>query len=142
MKKVLLVALLAALAGTASAQKRPSLQLQFESTMRAANGFGHDGDGCVLARDALANAPVLSKVWFDAAGQRLAQTNPGWRRVDPYPNLTVMGLYKDHPPTEFDFSRSSSAPGGFACRTEPLPPGYLPAPAASMRNSWRWNITG
>ena len=45
MKKVLLAALLAALAATASARKRPSLQLQFESTMRAANGFGHDGDG-------------------------------------------------------------------------------------------------
>ena len=89
--------------------------------MRVAQGWGHDGDGCLAAEAALAKSPVISRIWFDKPGQRLAQTNPGLRLPDPTPNLTVIGLYAATPPTELDLDTRTYGP---ICDTEPLPDVY------------------
>ena len=70
---------------------------------------------------ALKSSPVISEVWFDAPGLRLAQTNPGLRAVDPYPNLTVIGRFDETPPTEIDIN---TVDGKIECQTEPLPPTF------------------
>lgn len=105
---------------------RPQLALQFSSKMRLAQGYGHNGDGCVIAEAALRSEPVVSRVWFDAPGERLAMTNPGYARVDPRPNLTVIGRFDEQPPLELDISRDPGARGGYSCTEEPLPPSYCP----------------
>ena len=97
------VAAIAAVAAAAPPpHSQPRLALQFEAHIHAAQGFGHDGDGCVLAERQMREAPVVSKVWFDAPGKRLAQTNGELKPVDPTPNLTFIGLFDDHPPTEIE----------------------------------------
>ena len=100
---------------------QPPLALQFEAKIHAAQGFGHDGDGCVLAERQLAQAPVVSQVWFDAPGKRLAQENTELRPIDPRPNLTVIGRFDDRPPTEIDVDVIG---GKLWCETEPLPPSF------------------
>ena len=103
-------------AARSAAHPQPQLTLQFSTSIHAAQGYGHDGDGCIIAEQQLKEAPVVSKVWFDKPGSRLAQTNPGWQRPDPRPNLTFIGLYDEKPPTEIDIENTW-------CETEPLPPG-------------------
>ena len=83
---------------------QPPLVLEFFSEMHIGQGYGHDGDGCVLAAFALQSSPVVSEVWFDAPGSRLAQTNTQLEHVDPYPNLTVIGRFDEAPPTEIDIN--------------------------------------
>jgi hypothetical protein len=61
---------------SSSSSRRPVPTLQFRTTMRAASGFGHDGDGCVTAEAALQSAPIVSKLAFDADKGRLRQSNP------------------------------------------------------------------
>ena len=112
---------LAIFAPAAPAHPQPPLTLQFSTTMRVAQGWGHDGDGCLAAEAALAKSPVISRIWFDKPGQRLAQTNPGLRLPDPTPNLTVIGLYATTPPTELDLDTRTYGP---ICDTEPLPDVY------------------
>lgn len=120
--RILVSALLSA-AG-ASEPTRPDVTLQFSANMRVGQGFGHDGDGCIAANAMVDDSPVISKVWFDAKEKRLAQTNVGYAKVDPTPNTTHIGLYKETPPTEIDLTAASAAPGKYACTTEPLPPSY------------------
>jgi len=123
-------------------EQRPSLTLQFTSKMRLAMGYGHNGDGCPIANATIHNASAtISLVWFDAPGKRLAQTNPGYFRVDPNPKLVVIGHYEDHPPTELDIQGwrpllktiypnppTLTLTGldleGDSCFEEPLPPTY------------------
>lgn len=40
---------------------RPELNLEFATTMHIAEGYGHDGDGCILAEKALETNPVVSQ---------------------------------------------------------------------------------
>lgn len=102
----------------------PPLTLQFTTTLRAGQGYGHDGDGCVIAEAALRSAPVVQRLWFDAPNKRLAQTNPALRRPPVADgNLTVIGLFAIHPPTELDI-RDGSTQGQRVCDTEPLPDAY------------------
>ena len=84
----------------AAKEGRPGISLEFEAEMHISNGFGHSGDGCIAAELALRQAPVVSQVWFDAPGQRLAQKNVGLAHVDPRPNTTFIGRYDLSPPTE------------------------------------------
>ena len=109
--------------GMAAKHAQPPLTLQFSTTLRVAQGYGHDGDGCVLAEAKLLSAPVVQRVWFDQPGRRLAQTNPGLR-PSPHPdsNLTVVGLFARSPPTELDLDVTAS--GEAVCATEPLPDAY------------------
>jgi len=125
---------LVALVAGASAHSQPDLTLQFYAEIHASNGYGHDGDGCVPAEQQLVETPTISKVWFDQPGQRLAQTNPDlWAPgYDPQPNLTVVGLFADDPPTELDLD--PTAPD--ACYTEPLPPGFCPNGTAACPASF------
>lgn len=116
-----MLSLVLSLALTPRSHPQPPLTLQFSTTMRVAQGFGHDGDGCPIAEAALAKSPVISRVWFDKPGQRLAQTNPGLRLPDPMPNLTVIGLYAATPPTELDLDVRTYGP---ICDTEPMPDVY------------------
>jgi hypothetical protein len=102
---------------------RPDLTLQFVAEMHDAQGYGHSGDGCLLAEAALkdASSHAVSTVWFDAPGKRLAQTNPGLGRPDPEPGRTVVGLYDEDPPTELDLEQKTY---GTHCFTEPFPPTF------------------
>ena len=99
---------------------QPTPTLQFQTTMHVAQGFGHDGDGCLIAAARLRSEPTVSRVWFDAPGKRLAQTNLELVRPDTQPNLTFVGLFASNPPTEIDIN---NARGQVECQTEPLPPG-------------------
>jgi hypothetical protein len=101
---------------------RPNLTLQFFSEMHAAKGYGHNGDGCLLAEAALQNKSqrVIQNIWFDYPNQRLAQSNPGLK-PGPDPGITVIGLYAVNPPTELDLEQKSY---GQKCFTEPIPPTY------------------
>ena len=96
---------------------QPNMTLQFYSEMHVGQGLGHDGDGCRLAEQMLLETPVVSKIWFDKPGQRLAQTNPDLYFTDPNPNASYVGLYAEDPPTEIDVYPD-------VCYTEPLPPGF------------------
>jgi len=108
----------------ASATERPKLTLTFSTSMRVSQGYGHDGDGCDVAEANMQyNRTAVSQVWFDDSGQRLAQSNPSLAR-GAHSNLTCIGLYKMHPPTEVDLLADVSAPGGFQCHTEALPKSY------------------
>mmetsp|Transcript_23419 Transcript_23419/g.61308 ORF Transcript_23419/g.61308 Transcript_23419/m.61308 type:complete len:295 (+) Transcript_23419:35-919(+) len=116
---LLVAAVVAAAVGAAVPRRQPALALRFVAEMHIGEGYGHDGDGCELAEAQLADSPVISKVWFDAPGHRLAQTNPGLQHPDPNPDLTVIGLYDKTPPTEIDID---TVGGTVECQTEPLPP--------------------
>jgi hypothetical protein len=68
---------------SSSSSSRPVPTLKFRTTIRAANGFGHDGDGCLLAEAALQSAPIVSQLAFDAEKGRLRQSNPKLVRRTP-----------------------------------------------------------
>ena len=109
-------------ATSVTAAAPPALTLEFISDMHVAQGYGHDGDGCIIAEKNMATDPVRSTVWFDAPGTRLAQTNPGLAAVDPRPNTTFVGVYAAPWGTELDIT---ALPGGaHACTAEPLPPTF------------------
>lgn len=103
------------------AHPQPPLALQFETVMHAGQGYGHNGDGCLLAQQELKANPVISHIWFDKPGSRLAQTNVQLRHPDPQPNLTFIGLFDEKPPTEIDIDDDA---GKIRCETEPLPPTF------------------
>ena len=100
---------------------QPTLTLQFATEIHAGQGYGHDGDGCLLAQAAMADAPVVQRVWFDKPGRRLALTNPGMARPNPDPNLTVVLRFDEAPPTELDLDVRTYGP---ICDAEPLPPAF------------------
>lgn len=105
----------------ASSHSQPALTLQFTTELHVAQGFGHDGDGCVIAEANLRDKPIKSDIWFDTPGQRLAQTNLRLMPVDPNPNLTIIGRFADKPPTEIDTNVVGGQP---ECQTEAIPPAY------------------
>ena len=119
-----IVAAPGAVARAAGAAGPPAMTLTFAATMHIAGGYGHDGDGCVAAETALEATPTISRIWFDAANERLAQTNPDLERPDPRPNTTFVGLFEDTPPTAIAVTDNGA--GHVQCETEPLPKGFCP----------------
>lgn len=103
-------------------EARPKLTLSFSTTMRAGQGYGHDGDGCILAHaevDSWNKEPqAVSRIWFDAPGKRLAQSNPRLERT-PTANVTAIGRWDLPTPTEWGLTTVGG--GDVLCTTAPIP---------------------
>jgi hypothetical protein len=100
---------------------RPPLTTTFSATQQIGQGFGHDGDGCILAESAVQSDPVQSKVWFDAKNTRIAQTNGALVRVDPDPSRVLIGRYDQSPPMEYQLENKTY---GTQCLKQTIPPVY------------------
>ena len=118
------IAVVAVIATSEAIDDHPPVSLQFSCEMHVAEGFGHDGDGCILARASVVSSPIVSKVWFDAVGQRIAQTNPNFESVDPTPNDTFVGLYKRVPPIELKVVALTGNKNKYSCESDTLSPTY------------------
>ena len=103
---------------------RPNIYTQFSATMRIAQTDkgpdGKPGDGCVAARKL--DDPAVSRVWFDAAAGRLAQTNAELARK-PQKVITVFDRFDLKPPTALELEPFFNET---ICYTQPIPPGYCP----------------
>ena len=104
---------------------RPQLSLSFRSTMRLGQGFGHSGDGCIMAREFVTDHPVLSPVFFDANAGRIKQTNVNLER-QPTQTLTNIGRFDVPVPTAWLLEYPVNASKGALpiCRTGPMPDSY------------------
>ena len=55
---------------------QPELTLQFYSEIHAAEGLGHDGDGCVAAEELLQSGPTISEVHSSSQFRFLSLLRP------------------------------------------------------------------
>ncbi len=106
----------------------PPINLQFYTEIHAANGYAHGGDGCVPALAELSSDPAVQHVWFDYLANRFGQTNPGFAKPAPIPNVTYIALFDKSPPMEMDVQKLNN--GKFECETEPLPD--IPCPNGTV----------
>ena len=118
MQLYIIYILITTLTATQSAPTRPNILTQFTTQLRAASGYGHSGDGCILANAQLQKNPTIKHLSFDAPAQKIAQTNPNWYKIDPNPKLTIIGDFSSLPtPTETDIDASEMP---IKCYTESI----------------------